>query len=121
MVSEDLDKASAELCAYISEKFTQTVTVRPRESFNAQKTEPLLLKHFGESRLKELSVDTKNPIASAVGAVIDYLYETGKNGNISVNKLDVYSGNQYMRLDMTAIRNLELSETMRTKSKKGSL
>ncbi|MEE1161204.1 MAG: hypothetical protein U0K70_04005 [Acutalibacteraceae bacterium] len=121
LVSEDLDKASAELCAYISEKFTQTVTVRPRESFNAQKTEPLLLKHFGESRLKELSVDTKNPIASAVGAVIDYLYETGKNGNISVNKLDVYSGNQYMRLDMTAIRNLELSETMRTKSKKGSL
>ncbi len=121
LVSEDLDKASVELCTYISEKFPQTVTVRPRESFNAQKTEPLLLKHFGESRLKELSVDTKNPIASAVGAVIDYLYETGKNGNISVNKLEVYSGTQYMRLDMTAIRNLELSETMRTKSKKGSL
>ena len=117
LVSEDLDKASAELCAYISEKFPQTVTVRPRESFSAQKTEPLLLKHFGEARLKELSIDNKNPVASAVGAVIDYLYETGKNGNISVNKLDVYSGNQYMRLDMTAIRNLELSETMRTKSK----
>ena len=121
LISEDLEKASAALCDYIKEKFTQTVTVRPKESFNAQRTEPLIVKHFGESRLKELGIDNKNPIASALGAVMDYLYETGKNGNISVNKLDVYSGTQYMRLDITAIRNLELTETMRTKSKKGSL
>ena len=121
LASEDLEKASSALCAYIKENFNRTVTERPKECFNAKRTEPLILKHFGESRLKELAIDTNSPIASAVGAVIDYLYETGKNGNISVNKLDVYSGTQYMRLDMTAIRNLELTETMRTKSKKGSL
>ena len=121
LISEDLEKAAAELWNYIFEKFTQMVTVRPKESFNTKKTEPLVAKHFGESRLKELGIDAKSPIMSAVGAVIDYLYDTGKNGKISVNKLDVYSGTQYMRLDMTAIRNLELLETMRTKSKRGSL
>lgn len=121
LISEDLRKSSAQLWEYIAQKFYATVTVRPRESFIAQRTQPLIVKHFGESRLNELGIDNKSPIASALGAVIDYIYETGKNGNISVNKLDLYSGGQYMRLDMTAIRNLELIETMRTKAKKGSL
>lgn len=117
LLSESLETEFASLFEYISENFTAMVTVRPNESFLADRTKPLALKHFKAEELEDLN----EPMFSALGALIDYLYETGKSGNIAVNKIDVYSGSQYMRLDMTAIRNLELTETMRSKSKKGSL
>lgn len=117
LLSENLKTEFASLFEYISENFTAMVTVRPNESFMADRTKPLVLKHFKSEELEAL----KEPMLSALGALIDYLYETGKSGNIAVNKIGVYSGSQYMRLDMTAIRNLELTETMRSKSKKGSL
>ena len=117
LLSESLKTEFTSLFEYIAENFTAMVTVRPSESFTADRTKPLVLKHFKSEELEDL----KEPMLSALGALIDYLYETGKSGNIAVNKIDVYSGSQYMRLDMTAIRNLELTETMRSKSKKGSL
>lgn len=43
------------------------------------------------------------------------------NGLERMNNLDVYSDVQFMRLDLTARRNLELLETMRNKEKRGSL
>ena len=121
LVSEDLKTKSAALWEYITKGFSATVTVRQSVSFNPEITESLFVKHFGEEVIEQLGIKKQGAIASALGAVIEYLYETGKNGNISVNKLDIYSGGQYMRLDMTAVRNLELTETMRTKAKKGSL
>lgn len=117
LLSESLKTEFTSLFEYIAESFSAMVTVRPNESFLADRTKPLALKHFKSEELEALN----EPMLSALGALIDYLYETGKSGNIAVNKIDVYSGSQYMRLDMTAIRNLELTETMRSKSKKGSL
>lgn len=117
LLSESLKTEFISLFEYIAESFSAMVTVRPNESFLADRTKPLALKHFKSEELEALN----EPMLSALGALIDYLYETGKSGNIAVNKIDVYSGSQYMRLDMTAIRNLELTETMRSKSKKGSL
>ena len=117
LLSESLKTEFTSLFEYIAESFSAMVTVRPNESFLADRTKPLALKHFKAEELEALN----EPMLSALGALIDYLYETGKSGNIAVNKIDVYSGSQYMRLDMTAIRNLELTETMRSKSKKGSL
>lgn len=121
LVSEDLKTKSAAVWEYIRRSFSATVTVRQTAGFNPEITEPLYVKHFGAEVIEQLGIRKEGAIASALGAVIEYLYETGKNGNISVNKLDVYTGGQYMRLDMTAVRNLELTETMRSKSKKGSL
>ena len=117
LLSESLKTEFTSLFEYIAESFSAMVTVRPSESFLSDRTKPLALKHFKAEELEALN----EPMLSALGALIDYLYETGKSGNIAVNKIDVYSGSQYMRLDMTAIRNLELTETMRSKSKKGSL
>ena len=117
LLSESLKTEFTSLFEYIAESFSAMVTVRPNESFLADRTKPLALKHFKSEELEALN----EPMLSALGALIDYLYETSKSGNIAVNKIDVYSGSQYMRLDMTAIRNLELTETMRSKSKKGSL
>ena len=114
-------KKLPELSSFIENSFTGVLTDRDASSFDAQKSEERILSHFSVLSTENLGVEKNSSVSAALGAVLDYLYETGVSGNISVNKVEVYSDNQYMHLDMTALRNLELLETMRTKSKKGSL
>ena len=121
LVPESLKSKSAGLFEYLSKSFPAMATERPDESFDTANTRALFTRRFGSASLEQLGIEPDSPMASALGAVIEYLYETGKNGNISVNQIEVYTDSQFMRLDMTAIRNLELTETMRAKSKKGSL
>ena len=120
LVAESLKAKSAALWDFLQENFKAGITVRNEEAFEPQKTEELFVKHFGISELEERGIDKTSSKAAALGAVIDYLYETGRTGSISVNKIDVYTDSQFMRLDMTALRNLELTETMRTKSKRAT-
>ena len=121
LVPESIKAKSASLYDYLSRDFPAMVTERPDSSFNTDNTAALFNEHFGVSELQRLGIEPGSAMAAALGAVIEYLFETGKSSNISVNQIEVYTDSQFMRLDMTAIRNLELTETMRTKSKKGSL
>lgn len=121
LVSEVLKTVSLPLWDFLAKNLGATVTVRTERSFDTKYTEPIYSGNFGVSELEGLGIERGGAKASAFGAVIEYLYETGKSTDISVNKIDVYSDKQFMRLDMTAIRNLEITETMRSKSKKGSL
>ncbi len=121
LVNEALKTVSLPLWDFLAKNLGATVTVRTERSFDTKYTEPIYSGNFGVSELEGLGIERGGAKASAFGAVIEYLYETGKSTDISVNKIDVYSDKQFMRLDMTAIRNLEITETMRSKSKKGSL
>ena len=68
----------------------------------------------------------------ALGALIHYIYATQMAGEAEENgegvakiecfdRIHYYVGDIYMNVDVSTRRNLELTETMRTKSKKGSL
>ncbi len=57
----------------------------------------------------------------AAGGLLSYLYETQKTQLSHITTLTWLAEGQYMELDLTARRNLELTETLRTKEKKGSL
>ncbi len=57
----------------------------------------------------------------STGALLDYLKATQKRYLSHINKIKVYSLAETMVLDLTTRRNLELTETIRNKSKKGSL
>ena len=121
LLTDGSERISVWLSEFLKENFEGAVTVRPKSNFAIADTEPLLLKHFGVVSVENIGIAAGSAAQSALGAVITYLYETGVNGQISVNKVDFYTEVQYMRLDMTAVRNLEICETMRSKSKKGSL
>ena len=58
---------------------------------------------------------------AATNALLSYLLETQKNSLDHINKLIVYSTTKYMALDINARRNLEITEKLRDKSKKGTL
>ncbi|MBR2043953.1 MAG: DNA mismatch repair protein MutS [Clostridia bacterium] len=105
----------------IDNKYDGLITLRALSEFDLDVSEPLILKHFRVLGADELGIPSGGAAESALGAVIRYLYETGITGNIAVNQVKYYVGSQFMKLDLTAIRNLELIETMRSKSRKGSL
>ena len=63
-----------------------------------------------------------NPAAAmALGGLLDYLYETQKTDLSYINDLDYYEQGRFMELDLAARRNLELTETLQRREKKGSL
>ncbi|MBQ7336982.1 MAG: DNA mismatch repair protein MutS [Clostridia bacterium] len=60
-------------------------------------------------------------LVGAVGALLSYLGEMQKNDMSVIKELRVYNEGQFLGMDLNTRRNLELTETMRTKEKKGSL
>ena len=58
---------------------------------------------------------------AATNALLAYLRETQKNNLDHINKLVIYNTTKYMALDINARRNLEITEKLRDKSKKGTL
>ncbi len=63
----------------------------------------------------------QGPAVRAVGGLMTYLYETQKTDLSYMSSLHYYTSGEFMELDLTARRNLELTETLRTGEKKGSL
>ena len=57
----------------------------------------------------------------AAGALLDYIAQTQKFDMSHINRLDVFYGGRYMELDWTTRRNLELTESLRSGEKRGSL
>ena len=67
------------------------------------------------------NVADKTSLVSAIGALINYLKDTQKSGLERISHIELFSESQYMKLDYNTQRNLELTQTMHKKKKKGSL
>ncbi len=70
----------------------------------------------------EYGTDQLHPVLlRAIAALLSYIKETQKTDISFIKELNVYSDSQYLELDISTHRNLEITESMRTKEKKGSL
>ncbi len=87
--------------------------------FDPDACRELVKAQFGDGVREEVLADKS--LVSAVGALLDYLMETQKTDLSYIKELNIYSEGQYLELDVNTRRNLELTETMRSKEKKGSL
>ena len=65
--------------------------------------------------------EDKNLAISSINGLIGYIKETQKTDLDHINKITVYKISRYMALDINARRNLEITEKLRDKSKKGTL
>ncbi|MBQ9964934.1 MAG: DNA mismatch repair protein MutS [Clostridia bacterium] len=104
---------------------TDRLNVKPEAAepvcFDYTAANERILDHFGKTSLEQLSLHDKHSAVRALGCSLHYLYLTQMTGIERMTQLNVYSDAQFMRLDLTARRNLELLETMRNKEKRGSL
>ena len=81
----------------------------------------VLLRHFRVNTLKGLGVEEFPVGMLASGALLQYLYDTQKTDLAHFTHISPYLTSRYMLLDSSTRRNLELTETLREKQKRGSL
>ena len=121
VISSGKLKENREILDFLINRIGCVFTLRSDESFDTSITEPMVLDHFNVISVKNFGIQPGSLAASALGAAIEYLKETGVTGNTSVTGVDFYTEEQFMKLDINTVRNLELIETMRQKAKRGSL
>ena len=105
----------------IKERFNLYIS-KVEESTFSEDTDRLLKEYEiiddAQNKIKNL----KNNISVlAINALLTYLNDTQKTRLDHINKIIIYNQVKYMALDINARRNLELTEKMRDKSKKGTL
>ncbi len=88
--------------------------------FQADSAEQTLLRHFGRTA-DELGIASMPAAIIAAGGLLQTLLKLQKNDLSHIRTLQYYTSGKYMELDLDARRNLELTETMRSKEKKGTL
>lgn len=106
---------------YLKDKLGISIYHLNDASFSYDICSEVIKKHFNVLDLSGLGLSDFAGCVPAVGGVLQYLYDTQKNDLRFLNKLTTYSSGKYMIIDSATRRNLELSETMREKNKKGSL
>ncbi|PWJ52367.1 DNA mismatch repair protein MutS [Faecalicatena contorta] len=80
-----------------------------------------LLEHFHVSSFAGLGLGDYDCGIISAGALLQYLLETQKNNLSHLTHITPYVTGKYMMLDSSTRRNLELTETLREKQKRGSL
>ena len=95
-------------------------TISPH-MFDDDNCRKALMKHFHLNTLIGLGIEDFPIGLIAAGALLQYLYETQKNSLEHIRHITPYLTSKYMLLDSSSRRNLELTETLREKQKRGSL
>lgn len=106
----------------IKERFDVYIT-KQRESRFLEEIEDLQLNYefINEKNEKIENIKERKLMICAINGLLNYFSETQKTKLDHIHKITVYETTRYMALDINARRNLELTEKMRDKSKKGTL
>ncbi len=114
---------SAEELNKIKERFPQTYITKFKDEFFSDdyKTTELRYDIIDVKGNKVKNLDEKILAIMAINGLAEYLTQTQMTSLEYINKITLYSISRYMSLDINARRNLEVTEKMRDKSKKGTL
>ena len=89
--------------------------------FDDDTSKKALLEHFKVMSLSGLGLEDYNIGSVCAGALMLYLNETQKNSLAQLTSITPYTTGKFMVIDTSTRRNLELTETLREKQKRGSL
>ncbi|HMX75924.1 MAG TPA: DNA mismatch repair protein MutS, partial [Anaerolineales bacterium] len=92
---------------------TGHITALPAWKFEPGKCSEVLISHFKASTLAGFGLKDNSLSARAAGAIVQYLKETQPDALNLLTSLRAYSLNEFMTLDASTRRNLELDETLR--------
>lgn len=112
---------TTETAENIKSRFNVFINVYHKWNFEYDTAYKNLCNHFSVNSLDGYGLRGMNSAVCSSGALIQYLIETQKTNLSHILKISIYSNSEYMMLDISSRRNLELTETIREKSRKGSL
>ncbi len=98
------------------------LTRRPAWAFSLDSALSTLTKHFQTATLAGFGFDEDDsPSLRAAGAVLEYLRETQKSSLDHIDRLTPYRAGELLEIDQATRRSLEITRTIRTASREGSL
>ncbi|MCI8360869.1 MAG: DNA mismatch repair protein MutS, partial [Clostridiales bacterium] len=110
-----------ELSHFLKEKLCCRADCMDEQVFSAAAAAQIIGRHFGGKTPQELELPPDGADTAALGCAIRYLYDTCKNGLDGIRHIDRFTDAEFVRMDLTARRNLELLQTMRNGERRGSL
>lgn len=119
-----LNKSCSEnqaIASFINKRIEASCEIPDDSFFDYENCLNECIAHFTLDKLKSLSIVDNKAAVIAVGCAIKYLKNVQKNDVASIVDINFYSENQFMKIDFSTKRNLEIVETMRNREKKGSL
>ncbi len=123
IVTNELMSSTMEEMSKISQRFEKCYISKYDETYFDVDIEKIKNKHqildMKENEITEFK--DKLLVVSAVNALISYITQMQKMEIENINTIKIYNTTRYMALDITARRNLEITERMKDKSKKGTL
>lgn len=105
---------------FITNRVECTADEADSEKITADFSRQIITEHFKKS-LTELGIEGSVEAVCALGATIDYLTEVQKSGLDNIREFDFCSDSRFLKIDFSSRRNLELTETMRNREKRGTL
>lgn len=121
MPSEIICNSEFDLKEKILRVFDINTSIYTNSSFNYSDANIFLCNHFKVINLSGFGIEKEKSIVCAAGALLQYLIDTQKNQLANISSIKLHTPDKFMVLDISSRRNLELTQTMREKSKKGSL
>ncbi|NLA76761.1 MAG: DNA mismatch repair protein MutS, partial [Clostridiales bacterium] len=106
---------------FVSKRLKVTTEVLDDSYFEPTKCREIVDGHLKSVKGKSEDIVRSPEIVSAFGAALMYLSETQKSEIGNIGSVERYDESGYMSLDLTARRNLELTETNVRREKRGSL
>lgn len=106
--------------SFLRDRMNAFVTDNDFPRFNFDSCLSLIKKQFGDEEANRCR-ETNVSLICSVGALISYIRETQMTENINLQSLKIQNNGQFLELDTATRRNLEITETMRSREKKGSL
>ena len=97
------------------------LTKLPAWRFESGRSQEMLLRHFSAGSLDGFGLRGKPMAIRAAGAILQYLQENQKDALKLLTSLATYTLDDFMVLDASTRRNLELTETIRSGEVEGSL
>ena len=108
-----------ETASFIKERLGSMLSDNQPGRFEYELARKYFENQFGDTVKEDIKAD--RALVSAVGALLSYIADMQRSDISYIKELEVYSGGQYLEMDVNTRRNLELTETLRNKEKRGSL
>ena len=102
-------------------KLSVTKSIIPESDFNISLATENIEKQFKVHSVEGIGLKDLPETVTAIGALLNYLYETQMSTLEQINHISLYYASNFMIIDSSTRRNLELTETLRDGAKRGSL
>lgn len=121
VLSNATSKQLGEVYIFVTDKLNASFQKLTESDFSVADKKQSVLKQFCADSFSTLGIDEQTAAANAVCGVFGYIEDTQKTAAGRFSEIVLHDSEPLMSIGFTARRNLELTETLRSKEKKGSL